>query len=372
MDEAIRALLEAHVQHELSRFRARRLRQTLREEVSMLFAWLQRSPLRELLTPAQVTALIARQVVESPLPRAIAETAAAMSRRVLESKSNSSTALADICPRASFDAAVARLGGLEDARREFIHQLVTSTVYTQQISDALFTGIKDYLLTENILAQKIPGLASLIKLGKFAVNKTMHPLEAAVEKTVKAYIESNLGSTIRRSEQSINAYFDQDRISDLGHKVWSGVANRPIADYSGLLGAEDLDDLVAIGLGFWLHFRKTAYFKAIYTDLVQAFFEQHGDRPVAALLADYGVTEKIAVSELMQLLGPGIAQALADGYLEQRIRQQLESFYAAPGTATLIAGLALSGSGAKTVPPSRPASRKAAPSARPKAKRKPA
>lgn len=372
MHQAIRPLLEAHVQHEMARYGARRLRQTIRDEVSMLFAWLQRAPLGDLVTPDQVNALIARQVVERPLPRAIAEIAASMSRRVLEAPGNRRTSLADICPRASFDAAVAKLAGLEDARRELIHRLVTSTVYTQQISDALFTGIKDYLLTENILAQKIPGLASLIKLGKFAVNKTMQPLEAAVEKTVKAYIESNLGSTIRRSEQSINAYFDQNRISSLGNNVWSGVASRPISDYSGLLDGEDLDDLVALGLDFWLHFRKTPYFKEIYTDLVQAFFVQQGDRPLAAVLADYGLTEKIAVSELMQMLAPGIARARADGYLEQRIRAQLESFYAAPGTATLIAGLTLPGSGEKTAPPSKPASRKAAPSAKPRAKRTPA
>jgi len=371
MDEAIRPLLEAHVQHELARFGARKLRLHLRSEVSMLFAWLRRTRLRELVTPEQVSGLIARQVVERPLPRAIAETAAAMSRRVLESPSNSTTSLADICPRASFDAAVAKMAGLEDARRDFIHRLVTSTVYTQQISDVLFTGIKDYLLTENILAQKIPGLASLIKLGKFAVNKTMQPLEAAVEKTVKAYIESNLGSTIRRSEQSINAYFDLDRISDLGNKVWAGVGKRRVSDYTDLLDGEDMDDLVAMGLDFWLQFRETPYFEAIYTDLVEYFFDQHGDTPVGVLVADYGVTEKVAIAELTQLLVPAIAAALADGYLEQRIRLQLESFYAAPETAKLIAGLAPSGSGKKAVPPGKPGSGKTAPGTRPKAKRKP-
>ena len=371
MNEAIRALLEAHVQHELARFSARRVRQTLRSEVSMLFVWLGTARLRDLMTPEQVSGLIARQVVHRPLPGAIAETAMAMSRRALESTANRNTALADICSRPVFDAALAKMAGLEDARRDLIHRLVSSTVYSQQISEALFTGIKDYLLTENILAQKVPGLASLIKLGKFAVNKTLQPLEAAVEKTVKAYIEHNLGSTIRRSEQSINAYFDQNRISALGNKVWEGVASRPISDYSGLLDGNDMDDLVAIGLDFWLQFRKTPYFEAIYTDLVRAFFEQHGDKPLAALLADFGVTEKHAVSELAQLLVPAVAATLADGYLERRIRNQLESFYEAPATATLIAGLAPAGLGESVVGQRRPGSKQTASANKPRAKRKP-
>ncbi len=208
MDPAISQLLEAHVQHELALFKPRKLRQTIREEVAAMFRWLHAVKLGDVVTPEQVLGLIARNVVERPLPLAVSVLAKTLSRMVLSSRHNQQTTVDAIFPRRSFDAIVARIGGLKDARRGLIHRLVGSSVYTQQISDVLFTGIKEYLLTENILAQKVPGLASLIKLGKFAVNKTMRPLEAAVEKTVKAYIEGNLGNTIRRSEESINGYFD--------------------------------------------------------------------------------------------------------------------------------------------------------------------
>jgi hypothetical protein len=348
MDQAIEALLEAHVQHELARFKPRKLRTTLREEVAALYAWLRATTLAEVITPEQVLGLIARNVVERPLPGAIAELATSMSRRVLASRHNDSTSVDDICPRKTFDAVVAKFGELEGARRDFIHRLVSSSVYTEQISDVLFTGIKEYLLTENILAQKVPGLASLIKLGKFAVNKTMRPLEAAVEKTVKAYIESNLGNTIRRSEQSINAYFDEARITAMGDALWAGVASRRTSEFMQLIDGDDLDELVAIGLDFWLQFRKTPYFQAIHTDLVHAFFERYADTALSKIAADFGVTEKIAGAELALVLAPGIDQALASGYLEQRIRSRLRSFYDSPEAARLMAGLAATTRGKPT------------------------
>jgi len=158
--------------------------------------------------------------------------------------------------------------------------LVSSSIYTNQISSALYTGIKEYVLTENVLAQKVPGLASLIKLGTFAVNKTMKPLEAVVEKTIKAYIEANLGSTIRRSESSISEHFDEANIVELGDDVWASLAATRVPAYTQLIDGKDTADVVAIGRDFWLHFRKTAYFKAIYSDLVQAVFARYAAQPI--------------------------------------------------------------------------------------------
>lgn len=355
--------LEAHVQHELARFGPRKLRLAIREEVAAAFHWAGSTRLRELVTPEQVVDLIERTVVQLPLAGGAAALARDMSQRVRASRHNRSTAVQDICPGPVFAAVVARIATLEGPRQSLIHRLVTSSVYTEQISNALFNGIKEYLLSENMLAQKVPGLASLIKLGKFAVNKTMRPLEAAVEKTVKAYIETNLGNTIRRSEQSINDHFDAAHIVNMGNRVWEHLAPRKLAEFMAVLDGNDLDDLVGIGVEFWEHFRKTAYFRAVNTDLVRHFFEKYGDTELSRVAADFGVTEKQVVDELVQVLGRGIDKAAASGFLEQRIRARLEDFYRSPRAAALIAAQKAGTAPAKAKPARKSAS--AAPSATP-------
>jgi hypothetical protein len=339
MDQAIQALLEAHVQHELGRFKSKKYRQTIKEETAAVFQWIQKLTLREIITPEQVIAIIERNVVEMPVAGGITELAGQMSQRVLSSSKNKKTALEDIFARKPYDDIVDKIGGMESARKTIIGRFVNSSVYSQQISEVLFVGIKEYLLSENILAQKIPGIASLIKLGKFAVNKTMHPLELAVEKTVKAYIEKNLGNTIRRSEKSLNNYFDEPHIIEMGDEVWTSISKTKLSEYFGILGDGDMEDFIIIGYDFWMYFRKTPYFKEIYTDLVHFFFEKYGDRELELIIEDVGVTEKMVVNELTQSLSHAIEKALSIGYLEERIRARLENFYSAPQTAELLASL---------------------------------
>lgn len=337
MDTVIEKILEAHVQHELGRFQARKLQGSIREEVAAAFQWAKKIKLGELVSADQIVELIQRNVVSMPLAPAVAETAAAMAQRVLAAPANERTTLEDICTRSSYDAALAKIGQMEGVRRDLIHRMVSSSVYTEQISNALYVGIKEYLLTENVLAQKVPGLASLIKLGKFAVDKTMKPLEAVVEKTVKAYIEANLGNTIRRSEASINEHFSQTRILQLGDRLWEGIAPCPLLVGALLINGKDIDDFVAIGRDFWLHFRETPYFRAIYTDLVQAFFEKYGALPLSRLASDFGVNQKMVTRELSLLLAKGLETAAASGFLEQRIRTRLEDFYRSPQAMALLA-----------------------------------
>lgn len=337
MEAAIEKILEAHVQHELARFNSRKLQGSIREEVAAAFQWAKTIKLGELVSADQIAALIHRNVVALPLAPAVSELAIAMAQRVLAAPANERTTLEDICPRPSYDAALAKLGRMEGVRRDLVHRMVNSSVYTEQISNALYAGIKEYLLTENLLAQKVPGLASLIKLGKFAVDKTMKPLEAMVEKTVKAYIEANLGNTIRRSEASINAHFAPDRIVELGDQLWDGIGPCPLVVYTLLVDGKDMDDFVTIGRDFWLHFRKTPYFKAIYTDLVQTFFDKYEDVPLSRLASDFGVNQKVVTRELSLLLAKGVEAAAASGFLEQRIRARLEDFYRSPQAMALLA-----------------------------------
>jgi hypothetical protein len=337
LDTAIQQFLEAHVQHELARFQSRKMRESIREEVAAAFEWATRITLADIISAEQITDLIGRNVVAMPLPSGIAELAVSMSQRVLAAKTNKTTSIKDICARPAYDAAVAKIGSMEVLRRALIHSMVTSPIYTNEISSALYTGIKEYMLTENVLAQKVPGLASLIKLGSFAVNKTMKPLEAAVEKTIKAYIQANLGNTIRRSETSINEYFDEPHIVAFGDDMWTKLAATRLSKYTQWVDGKDMADIVALGRDFWLHFRETPYFKAVYTDLVQATFELYGDMPLSQLATEFGVNEKLVTKELTLTLAKAVETARRSGYLEQRIRTRLEDFYRSPHAAQLFA-----------------------------------
>ncbi len=164
----------------------------------------------------------------------------------------------------------------------------------------------------------------------------MHSLEVAIESKVKSYIESNLESTIRRSEKSLINYFDETRIVDTGEEIWESIAETKLSEYFSTIDDNDMEDFIVIGYDFWLHFRKTKYFKGIYTELVKYFFKKYGDRELDVILEDIGVTEEMVIGELIEIIAPGIEKALSIGYLEERIRARLEDFYFSKKAAALI------------------------------------
>jgi len=355
MNDLIHQLLEAHVDHELNRFKADGYKQTIVEEVSAIFEWVKKIKLKNVMTAEQILGLIKRNVVKLPVAGGVTELTGEMSQKVLASRQNKKTSLEDIFARKQYDDIIDKVGSLTTARNDLIHRLVTSSVYSQQISEVLFTGIKEYMLEENIIAKKVPGVSSLIKVGKFAVNKTMHSLEVAVENKVKSYIESNLENTIRRSEKSLINYFDETRIVDTGEEIWESTAKTKLSEYFSAIDANDMEDFIIIGYDFWLHFRKTRYFKEIYTELVKYFFKKYGDRELDVILEDVGVTREMVIEELIEIIAPGIEKALAMGYIEKRIRARLEDFYLSKKASTIISPKKTS---AKKAPAKKPKKKK--------------
>jgi hypothetical protein len=352
MSDLIHQFLEAHIAHELDRFKDESYKQTIEEEVPAVFEWAKKIKLKDVMTAEQILGIIRRNVVELPVAGGVTELTGEMSQKVLASSQNKKTALKDIFARKQYDDIVDKVVGLKKARTDLIRKFVNSPVYSQQISEVLFVGIKEYMLEENIIAKKVPGVSSLIKIGKFAVNKTMHSLEAAIESKVKSYIESNLENTIKRSERSINEYFNKTQIVDMSEEIWESVAKTRLSEYFSAIDANDMEDFIIIGYDFWLHFRKTKYFKGIYTELVKYFFKKYGDREVVVILEDVGVTEEMVICELSEIVAPGIEKALSVGYLEERIRARLESFYFSKNAASLT-------SDKKKAPPKKASSKKA-------------
>ncbi len=336
MHDLIHQLLEAHVDHELHRFKTGNYKQAIDEEVSAAFEWIKTIKLKEVMTAEQILGIIRRNVVELPVAGGITELTGEMSRMVLASRQNRKTAMEEIFARKQYDDIVDKIVSMEDARKGLIHRLVNSSAYSRQISEVMYNGIKEYILSENIVVKKVPGLSSLIKAGTFAVHKTMHSLEVAMENRIKTFIQGNLEYTLKNSERSLNSYFNNDRIVDMSEEIWAATAQTRLSEYFNTIDADDMEDFIVIGYDFWMHFRGTPYFKGIYTELVKYFFKKYGDRELDILLEEVGVTREMVIQELIAALSPGIEKALSTGYLEERIRTRLKSFYFSPEAASLL------------------------------------
>ena len=336
MKDILERLLEAHVRHELARFKGPRVRKAVEQEVNAAFQWTREVRLNDLVTPEMVLAVIRRNVVDLPLSGGAAELAAEMSRRVLASRHNRKTTLGDIFARKAFDDIVEKAVGLRNARSRLIHLSVHTSAYTGLISDVVYTLIKDYLLKGSLLARRMPGMHSLTRLGKEAVNRAIPDLELTMETRIKEFIQTNLTKTLSLSEGFLLEFLEENRIVEIADEIWNSVAGVPLSEHFSFIDADDMEDFIVIGIEFWQHFRKTRYFQDIYTEIVRAFFEKYGSKEVSVILEDVGITRQMVIEEITEILTPGIRKALETGYLEQRIRERLTDFYRSKKAASLV------------------------------------
>jgi hypothetical protein len=322
------AMLDAHVRFELDRWTGEGLRAMLAEEVEALFTWLGATRLNEFVSSAQLLAWVRQALVEPPVTP---ETLASLRESVhvaYEFLQEDVTPLGALLPRPLFDQIVAGASGMEGLRHEITHQIVNSSVYTMLISNVLYHGIKGFVLTENRLAQKIPGATSLLKFGQSALNAASPQTEKQIDSQLIRFIHDNIQETLRESERFLNGKLDEEELRKVADEVWATNAPAPVAQFAGHVHGGAIDAFVALAVDGWLHLRATPFFADLLEQIVHNLYLQHGKKPLATLLAELGITQEAAVAAVYPLAAAWAEQALRDGYLEARIRSRLAAFYA--------------------------------------------
>jgi hypothetical protein len=322
------AMLEAHVQFELARWSDDGLRATVVEEVDAFYAWLADTPLDTLIAREQLLAAARRALVDSPLTDGLVAVIEEALKEVHAALRDDETLLGDLLNRRQYDQMTEAVVGMKPLRREVTRQIVGSSVYAMLVSNVLYNGIKGFVLTENVFARRIPGASSLVRFGQSALSSAAPNLEKGVDKQLVAFIRANIQETLRESERYLNSVLDDAMIWQLADELWESNAQRTAAETANLVDAALLVDIVDFAKHAALHLRATRVFDTLLTRLLDGFLDTHGHKAVAALLTEVGLDRQQAADLLYGVTRPFTARAHTDGYLEQRIRNRLEPFYA--------------------------------------------
>jgi hypothetical protein len=326
-------LLDAHVQFELDQWTGPALKESIAEEVRALFVWLESVALEEAVTADQVIDWAIR-VLQTPPSEELWRLMEQLLDVTHEALLESDTTLADLLPRQRYDQIIAVIVGLPDVRRVVIDQITRSTIYSELVSYLLYHGIKAYLVTGNILARKIPGASSLLRFGQNAITSAAPSLEKTVDKQLTAWMKANIQDTIRSSGTFLATIADDAMIRTIADEIWSTNAAVTMSESAGLLRQPSPSETARAGRDLWLHVVGTPPFRDLLVHIVHEFFRSNASTPVAVLLARVGIGPEMVAEDLGQAAEPIAEKARDSGYLEARIRNRLDAFYAAYYSAT--------------------------------------
>lgn len=337
MDKQLQALLDAHVAFEVRQWRGKTFDKHLDDEARALWRWLAELPLDQLADIGRTQDAARRLALDLPLSDALAETIAGMVRHLLRLQLNRDTTVSEVLDQAVFEEGVALVASLEQAHVSLIRGASQNPLYTALASELIYNGIRDYLFSDQALLKRVPGLSSLLNAGTDAVNRNAPGLEAQVEKRIRSYIETNLTRTLENSEEFLLEALTEERIRDLGDKLWDVLADRPLA-IDRAFTDDGIDALVAFGHRVWGQLRETEYVAALLDEGIAHFFALHGEDSVASLLERLGLTEDTLAGEATTILPPLVEVADETGYLEAFVRRRLEPFYQSKPAADTLEG----------------------------------
>jgi hypothetical protein len=319
------AMLTAHVQFELNQWSGEQLAITLAEEIAALFRWLDSVELEEVVDRSQVQEFFSRFVSQAEVPDEMIDDVSEVIRSIHEAALQDQTPIRDLIRKHDFDRLADAAIGMQDARAAITNQVTNSEVYSRLIAHVLYQGIKNYLIADGGIARRVPGASSLMKLGKGALTTAAPNFEKSVDRQLTAFVNANIQDSIRESRTYLDSALDAELLGTVADEVWEQNADATIADAAALLSAGSLADFVESGRNTWFHLRSTSAFQEISTRVIDDFFSRHGDRSIAAIFADSGITTDELADLISKYASPGVARAVDDGNFEERIRNRLSS-----------------------------------------------
>ncbi|MFT6564230.1 MAG: hypothetical protein ACJAY5_000981 [Actinomycetes bacterium] len=325
--DANQEMLDAHVAFELERLSGQGLAESIAQEVPALFDWLDSVTLNDLGTPKMATKIFLSYTSTADLTPEAAQLVGHIARSVHEAAAKNESRLGDVISEDSFTQGAQRVARMAELRAAVTTQITTNEVYASLISHVLYQGIKNYLQAENVIARKVPGASTLMRMGQNAISTAAPKLEQAVDRQLTAFVNSNIQDSIRDSKTYLDKVLDDELILAVANEVWESNASSTIAELAELVPADAVDDFVAAGNVAWVHLRTTELFGDVTQKAIAALFAEYGDQPVGELLGHVGFGPAVGTSLGTDVLTPIFDKAAADGYLEERIRLRLAAFY---------------------------------------------
>ena len=327
-------LLEAQVAFFLREFQGEALRRHLAIEAEAYCDLLRRISVRELLPADELVAWIERNVLAYEPTEGFRKQVVMLCEMGFNNPSHLQMPMRQLINRQIYDVMVERVVSRPGLRQEIIHTVLGSPTYHQLLSDLLYHSIADYLVKENPLARNVPGVSSLMKVGKGVMGR-LGNMDTAIEQTLKHYLRQNIRSTAAFSEALIDKALSDTKLRELANDLWPRLEAYELGQATRHLELEGISYLAMV---FWNQIRQTDYMRQQVAYLVNGWYERIGGEPALHVLEDLGIPAEQIVREVVALGEPLMRAWVKSGHIEARLREHLGRFFADAGTVALLQG----------------------------------
>ena len=327
MKADIKKIYEAHVAFELEQFGKKHLKANMEEEITAAWKWLDTVKLNDVASVENVIAFEERNIKDRKLTKHQKEYIIDLSESIHQLALKSKHTVSDFLNEESFNDIADKLIEQKEIRNKLIKDIVNNPFYGEMIADTLYDGIKSFAAQSGPSNETVGG--SLFNLGKGILGAALSGVSDTIDKNIKKFISENLQKSIAKSEQTLKDKLSDAQLRKMAKNIWDKLEDTKVKDLAKGVKLTD-KDRTAI-----LHSAEKAIHAALQSDPVAElnehvlthFFEHSGNKSIAQILEDNGITEKIVIRESEEFLIPYFEKAAKDGFLKDRIEARLHKFY---------------------------------------------
>ena len=328
-------LLDAQVAWLVGQLTGPDLADLIAQDVDELLAAGSRLPVNALVGPAEVKGLI-HLVLDKVPPSAAASTLVQAAADVAHDGPAETFALADVIDRENVESLVGEVLGMTDVAEKFLDQIAESPLVASLASRFVGRIVGDMVQANQAMADKIPGLGSLVSFGTSAAGKVV----GAADKQLQSVLGDTAGKgatfAMRRLNKVVIDTLKDPTARDAALQVFDLYADKPVLRINQLGTREDIQRIAGLLQDVVIAGAPTEPVVALVDALVDAFFATYGEHPATTLLDDLAITRNDIVMQATAIVPGLLASAHGTGELDRLVRARLAPFFSSAAVTAIL------------------------------------
>lgn len=245
-------------------------------------------------------------------------------------------ALADVLDRENVERLTDEVLGAADLVEKVLDDLTRSPLLATMASRFMGRIVNDVVQTNRAVAEKIPGVGSLVSFGAKSAGKVIGAADKQLEQVLGDTAAKGAAFAMRRLNKIVIETMKDPTTKAAVLEIFDLYADEQVVRLDQIAEREDvhrvsglLQDIVVAGA-------PTAPVLALADALVDGFFRVYGDEPVSVLLADLDLDRDLLVRHADALASQVLRATHEAGELEPLVRDRLAPFFASPEVQAIL------------------------------------
>ncbi|MCX6397311.1 MAG: hypothetical protein NTV23_12540 [Propionibacteriales bacterium] len=328
-------LLDAQVAWLVDQLTGAQLPDLIAQDVDELLATGSRLSVNDLVEASAVKNLI-HLVLDKVPPSAAASTLVAAAAEVAYDGPAEEFTLADVIDRENVESLVSEVLGMTDIAEKFLDEIAESPLVAGLSSRFVGRIVGDMVQANQAMADKIPGLGSLVSFGTSAAGKVVGAADKQLQQVLGETAGKGATFAMRRLNKVVIDTLKDPTARDAALQVFDLYADKPVVRVNQLGTREDIQRVAGLLQDIVIAGAPTEPLVALVDALVDAFFAEYGEHPATTLLDDLDITRNDIVAQATAIVPGLLASAHESGELDRLVRVRLAPFFSSPAVAEIL------------------------------------